>query len=259
MSALFLKPIPFVISAGSSPNQAATAPASNTALDLPGLVWRSANLTTVNVIIDLGPTASYDYVAIIGSNLRATDTVLIQSANGTTGVGGYSSGSVPAYTGNKPDGFTTKTIKALGSTQTGRYMRLDFTVTGHPDGYVQVQRIVVGKAVVLDGIDADCEQTFEDQSVAYSGPNYTAFDEYPVLPGWKIKSSWIGDAAWRTTVRPFLISVGQNKPFLFVPRADQPTYWQEEAIFGRITSQAKGSHPNHDLWALDMAVTAIAN
>lgn len=237
MGALFVKPLAFSV---VSANQNAVAPATNANLDQPALVWRSNNLTTINVIIDMGTSASYDTVALIGTNLRATDTVQVRTGTTTTGTGSYAGTAQAAFAGALPDGSTAKAIFKLSSTRTERYVRIDIVSTGNPSGYTEVQRVVVGKACALTGIagvDLGHQISFVDPSVAYQYNGGESYDRYQRLPQMKFTVSMVTDADWRADWYGFLQDVGISKAFLVVPDDSQPANWQTEAIFGRVNGQ----------------------
>ena len=95
MSALIVRPLPFTEVIGGNANP--LTPVSYMLTDHPAIVWRSANLTSVFFIVDMGSApVAYDTVALIGSNLRATDTVRVQTGTTATGIGGASA-LVSAY------------------------------------------------------------------------------------------------------------------------------------------------------------------
>lgn len=258
MAGLFVKPLDFTV---YSANQNTIAPASNANLDEPGLVWRSNNLTSVTIILDMGTSASYDTVAIIGTNLRATDTVEIDTGTTNTGTGSYNGSATAAWSGTLPESSTAKAIFKLPATRTERYVKLTFVATSHPDGYVQAQRIVIGKALSLTngaGVDLQHEVGFLDQSVPYTGAGWRSYDRYATLPSLKLTVSMIGDSDWRTSWFGFLQTVGQNKGILVVPNDAIAANWQAEAIFGSITDKVNAQAVGYDMRRTDLTITAFA-
>ena len=256
MAALFIEPFVFTV---VSANQNALAPASNANLDEPSYSYRSSNLTTVTVVIDLGANpVAYDTIAIIGSNIRATDTVQVTTGTGNTGTGSFDGGTVAAFTGNKPVTATAKSIIRLASTRTERYVRLLFNAAGHPDGYVEAQRIVVGKAISTLGVNYDAEQSFLDTSIKYEGAGWSSADEYARLPQWRFSMDQITDTSWRAEWFPFLQSVGETRAFLFIPFDQTPTAFQTDALFGKITVAAKAKIPGFNFRVIDLTMTGLA-
>lgn len=258
MTALFVNPYAFSI---VSANENTVAPASNSNIDQP-LAWRSNNLTTVNVIIDLGATNAalgYDTVALIGTNLRAADTVQIRTGTSNTGIGSYAGSATVAYSGTLPSGSTSKAIYSIGS-RTERYVRIDLVATSHPDTYTSVQRIVIGKALALNngaGVDLGAEMTFKDQSVAYTGAGWRSFDRYNRLPQMKLSVSMVGNTDWRTDWFGFLQDVGQSKGFLSVPDTTAADL-QVNSIFGTISDSVSAMVTAYDMRRVDLTITAFA-
>jgi hypothetical protein len=231
MASLFARPMPIV---AIEANQSATAPASNVAQDESGLVWRSSNLTTPYIILDMGAgVTSYDTIAVIGTNLRATDTVQIRTGTTATGIGAYAGTAQAAFTGNKPIGWTTKSVYRF-TARTERYVRIDLVSTGNPSGYTEVQRIVIGKAIITLGVDTDPEQTLIDYSNITSDGGSDVIDVGSMKMMWRVNMGWVDDAQWRSDWLSFFTAVGKRNPFLFVPIVETPSTWQQDVVFGRM-------------------------
>ncbi len=247
MAAVLVAPLPFTALAA---NEQATAPLSNTRSDEPGFVWRSANLTTVYAKVQLtSAVTDWDTFALVGSNLRATDTIRVRAGATSAAVDGTSGLTVDqtfnAWTGVAPTGGALS-FKLLGAIVTSPFVRIDITSTSNPATYVQAQRIVIGKRVETDGVNVGAEQTFEDSSPIETGPGYTSVDVYNVRIGWKVTLEGITDAKYYTNWFPFLRTVGLTQAFVFIPDTDSP-YVQNQAVFARVTgSAAKGSSPVAD-------------
>lgn len=239
MSVVFVRPLPFTA--------AATSPAplggsvANLANDQPGLGWKFG-LTGAYLIVDLGASpAPYNYVALFGSNLRARDTVAIQTGTTTAGTGGYTGTAQAAYVGSKDDATSTKTIIKLPSNRTERYVRIDLTGTSHPDGFLQFSRLVIGAAVANDGIEIGAKQSFESQSIITTGPGWRSVDNYGSLDSWKISTSWIKDTDWRAVWAPLLRYASAGGGLMFIADDSTPATWQSDALFGFLTQTAEGS------------------
>jgi hypothetical protein len=257
MGALFVRPLPFVA--------ATTSPApligsvANMNIDLPGMVWRFG-LTTPYFIIDLGANAvAYDTVALAGCNLRAGDTVQIRTGTTNTGTGNYAGTALPAWTGSKADTSTADAIFRLGAVRTERYVRVDIVATSHPDGFVQVQRAIVGKSISTLGIDFNAEQKFDDQSVVTVGPGYVSVDEYDVLISWKFSTGWISEVSYRTEWFPMLQNVGNRRGLLFIPDDSTPSNWQTDAVYGRIVGAVTGKAESFNGWRFEGTISAFSS
>jgi hypothetical protein len=257
MSAILVTPKPFTVVSG---NASGTAPVSNANIDEPAMVWRSANLTTVYAKVQLDGTA-WDTIALVGSNLRAGDTIRVRAGATAAAVDGTTGLTVDqtfaAWSGVAPTKGALS-FKLLGASVTSPFVRIDITSTGNPAGYVEVSRIVLGLRVAHDGVGVGAEQTFEDMSVIEEGPGYTTVDRYGVRIAWKITLDGITDAMYYTNWFPFLRDVGKSKAFVFIPD-DSVSYIQNQAIFGRLSgSPAKGSSPVENFNIVEFVVLSVS-
>lgn len=256
MSTILVAPLAF---ASLPASEQLVAPATNLLYDEPGRVWRSNGLTTVYLKAQLDGSA-WDTVALVGSNLRSSDTIRIRAGASASAVDGTSGLTVDqtfsAWSGTAPTAGALS-FKLLSSAVTSPFVRIDITSTGNPAGYVQASRLVIGKRVVTDGVSIGAEQTFEDMSSIEEGLGYTTVDRYGVRIGWKVTLEGIKDAAYYGTWFPFLRDVGRSKAFVFIPD-DSVSYIQSQAIFGRVTSSAKGTSPVADYNNVELSLLSVA-
>lgn len=234
MSAVFVRPLPFIAAPSATPAVGAViSMADDTAMGWGGTVAPSSYF-----VIDLGAgTLAYDTIALIGTNLRIADTVQIRTGTTNSGTGNYSGSALPAYSGAKNDTATTKAIYNLGSVRTERYIRIDVSAASHPDGYSFVSRLVVGLAVKTLGIAFNAEIGFNDRSLMTSGPGFSTVDVFDVLTSWKISSDWIPDTTFIAYLAPLLQWAGTSRAFLCIiddTRTDQQIW----SVFGRWTANA---------------------
>ncbi|MDF0540743.1 hypothetical protein PX699_00170 [Sphingobium sp. H39-3-25] len=257
MTALFCLPAPLTAIAGNESTP--LRPISNLNRNESGMVWRSVGLTNVYIVVQVAQP--WDTIALIGSNLRSSDTIRIRSgstADNTVLSPSYDSGQIAAWSGVKADNATAKTVVDAGQVRAGQFIRIDFQVAGHPDGFAQAQRLIIGQALRHEGINVDAEFTIVDQSPSYSGPNWIAYDEYPPLSQWKVKIDWISQADFITIWQPFLQGIGVTKPFLFVPVMGDTARYQVEAVFGSMTASVAPKHPSFNLWNIEFTQRALA-
>ncbi len=255
MSAIFVRPLPFSAAATSPAPLAGSVAYCNE--DQPGLTWRYG-LTSPYMILDLGAGVSYNYVALFGTNLRATDTVQIRTGTTTTGTGSYAGTAQAAYTGTKDASTTTKAIYKLPSTRTERYVRIDFAAASHPDAYVQVGRVVIGSAISTIGISFDAEQGFETQSVITTGPGYRSVDRYTSLDSWKFSTGWITDDSWRGEWAPLLRYASAGGGLMMIPDDGTPANWQNDAIYGALSGTASGRAEAYNKWRFESKIIAFS-
>lgn len=232
MSALFVRPLNFAAVAGT------TTPTTGAVISLNDDTAMAVSLpTTSYIIIDLGASVvAYDTIALVATNLRATDTVQVQTGTSPTGTGGYSGTATAAWSGTKPDTATAKAIVKLPSTRTERYVRIDFSAPSHPDTYVRVVRLVIGAAIVTQGVAFDAEMSVIDRGIVTSGPGFATVDIYDMVIAWKISCGWIPDAIFRQNFAPMFLWGGISRAILFVVDDTQPANWQTDATFGRWNS-----------------------
>ncbi len=249
MPASITRALPFTV---ISSDATSTAPASNANDDRPGKVWRTTAMAGF-VIIDLGTGASYDMIGVIGSSMIATDTVRVQTGTTATGTGAFDQ-TVSAFTGKKPDGFTTKTCVPLGATRSERYVRLDFVSASS----VEVQRIVVGPSLVTIGIDYEADHSILDTSEVTGNLGVDTIVKGLRKPKWKFTMSRVPETDWRSTWVGFLAAVGKTEPVLFIPFMETPTAWQADAVFGKIRNDVSGKLPGMLYRVVEMTIEGIS-
>jgi hypothetical protein len=255
MTAALVRPLPFSVVSGSAK---AIAPLSNLNTDHPAIVWQSVSLTGVAFVIDLGANAvAYDTVALIGTNLRGSDSLVINTGTTTTGTGSSTTSVAAVWSGPKSDLATAKVIVTLPTTRTERYMRITATATGHADGCVQASRLVIGKSVVTLGVEVEAEHGFEDYSNVSQGAGYTTVEPYDSVAFWKVNFSAITDIAWRTDWLPLIQWMGAKRGVLFIPELESPDKYQTQAIFGRSTNKISGKYRAHDWVELELSMVAL--
>ena len=254
MATLFCAPLALSINGA---NAATTAPASNLSMfNYPGMVWRSANLATVYVTAQIAGT--WDTLALVGTNLRASDTVRIRAAStaaATTSAPAYDT-TIAAWTGVAPVG-SALTLLTLPTARNETFDRIDITSTGNPAGYVEVQSLVIGQRFENPGLDIGAERTMEDMSGIEEGIGYTAINASGVRVGWKLTISGIKEADYEAVWHPFARKMGNSKPFLFVEDT-APAYLQNRAALCRFTSSAKGSASASDYYVIDASLKSVS-
>jgi hypothetical protein len=257
---VFIEPLKPTIATVAT--EAAGRPTTNLLNDEPGMKWRSTGVTA-SFVMSVPAGSQIDSVALLWSNLRATDTVRLRAANSaanTTTSPLYDSGNVAAFSGVKASGFQTKTIFLLPTTRTETHWRIDITATGHPDGYVEASKFVIGKKfTTTHEMDYNCKQVLKNQSLITEGPGYEDVDEYKALPGWIASFSYIPMGTWRDSFYPFLLRAGNHKSILFIPEPATPTTWQQEIVFGRIKVDVAGECLHYDGWKVELTILSLAS
>lgn len=257
MSAVFVQPKKFTVVGAS---EIATGPASNLNQDRSGLVWRSNGTSSVYFTVQLDGTA-WDTVSLVKSNLRPTDTIQIRAGASAAAVAGTSgltlNQTISAYTGVDPADGGAISIYQLASPVTSPFVRIDITSTGNPSGFVQAQRLVIGKRVAADGLDLGAEWTPEDGSEVSNERGVTTINPFGVRTTLKLSLTALKEADYWGKWWPFLKSVGKQKAFLCIPD-DDPAYLQNQSVFGFVSNSAKGISVSSDYMTLELTMLSTS-
>jgi hypothetical protein len=256
MSAVFCLPQPFTYVSGG---QAATAPATNLGYDEPGLVWRSAGLSSVSLVIQTAGLP-FDTIALCLNNLRASDSVKVSMGGTAANVNGASpsfSQTISAWSGVAPLGKATTTL-LLAAPVSYAFIRLDITSTLNPDNFVEASRLVVGKRVACLGVDLGDEETFEDGSTVDDVAGYTTISQARMRSGRKVTISHLKEADYYSAWRPFLAAAGRTNAFLFMPNDDPAyAYTQQQVMLARINTTAKGASLASDQNRIELTLLSV--
>lgn len=239
----------------NSASEQTTAPAANLAITLPGMIWRSADLNGVMLMARV--SGAWDTLALIGSNLRATDTIRVRAAADQADVLNAPAidQTFAAWSGVSPQAGAVSLL-TLPRSKNNPWVRVDITSTGNPDGFVEAQRLIIGKRVENPGLDIGFERTYEDTSAIESGP-VDAITRYNVRIGWKLSISGMDQDSFEREWHPFARNVGQSRDFLFVEDTN-PAYLQNRAAVCRFTGSAKGSASASDFWMVDAQIKSTS-
>lgn len=245
MNPFFL--LPMTPTVNSSTSAVATNPVANLLLDEPGLTYRANSASAGFIILDMGAAVSIDTVALLGTNLRTADTVRVRagtSAGNTTSSPTYDGTALAAWTGTKT-ATRAKTVQTFTS-HSARYWRIDLAATSHPDGYLEIGRVVIGARVESPvPLPQRAAPFIVDPSVIDEAEGWESIDERDGLSGWRVPFDWITDSAWDATWWPFLLTAKLSKRTLFVPFPDTASKLNDTAIYGRLRS-FENAHPIHD-------------
>lgn len=253
MSAIFLKPMSFTASSASP----APLMGSVKNMTTDRATYWSGNGTS-SFIIDLGADHKpYDMITLVGTNLNASDQWQVTTATNAAATSvAYQSPTLSAWAGmDKPDELTAKAFFRFPSQRNERYIQVNFVSTNPT---VEVTRLVVGKQIKVGGIQPNAEQGFDDQSVITSGAGYYTVSRKQVVLSWKFTTTWIKPLDWRLLWNPLMLWAGSSRALLFIPFDGDPTAWQTEAVFGRITTKASGKIDASEQYIVDATITALA-
>lgn len=250
MTAIFCKPQSVTYEAASTLTVAEPKNLSN---DEPGMVWRSSGLSGVYVIFKT-ENKPIDTIALIGNNLRATDTVRIRMGATVAELNGVAvyDHTFDAWSGIAPldDAIS---LFLLDAPVTHQYIRLDFTSPGNPDGYVECCRLLLGTRIENVGIDIGREEEMEDTSAITDEYGSLTIDNYRVRQKMKINLSGVKDADYYESWQPFLKSVGTSKFFLFVEELGD--YQQRKTYYVRCHANPKRTDVGYNNQTLELQAT----
>lgn len=235
------------------------APGVNLTNDNMDMEWRSLGLSNIYVILRC--TAPVDTIAVLHSNLRASDTIRVRAGasvlNGEIVSPIYDSGAVPAYEGLKLAPYTTKSILDLGQPVQTVFWRFDFVSPGNPDGQVRVARIAMGERFeVPTGIDFNWEKGQIDDSIVTNAPNYEDVQEYAPRPAVKATLGNMDEATFNR-FDAFMMTVGRSKPVVFAPEPNNLDTAQHWTVYGRVKVEWKGQNPYNNWWDSDMQIAGL--
>lgn len=222
--------------------------ASNMLHDEMALTWRSTGLDGVSLV--LTGAGVWDTIALVGTNLRSTDTIRVRAATTNSGltIGPDYDATFPAYTGAaKATGAMV--VHCLDEAVSLPFIRIDITAPGHPAGFIEVSNLILGKAVEWDGIDQGAEVTFDNATTSY-------LRKYQTKPTWKITLSGISQAAWFNVWEDFCLQAGQRGGFLFVPIYNDEFMGKRSAYVNMVGSP-KLTYITSDILNVEMTVTTI--
>lgn len=141
----FLIAKPWPVSANSQSSQVTGMEAANLGQPYPTDAWRTANLTSQYVILDLGAAKAVDLVALMYTNLTSAATWRVR-AGSTAAVSDWDGGTVTAWAGSVQNVPAPHALLRLSAAQTYRYWRIDLTDAANPDGFFQAGVAVLASA-----------------------------------------------------------------------------------------------------------------
>lgn len=239
--------LPKSVSIAPSSTANATS-ASNMLHDEKALVWRSTGLTGTYLVVT--QTGAWDTIALVGTNLRATDTIRIRAAATTTAVTSAPviDQTIPAFSGvAKTTGGMV--VFRLNAPVTHTVIRIDIVSTDNPAGYVQVSNLILGTAVEWDGIDVGAEVSYENQGQSY-------LRKFLTKPTWKINLSGMDTTSYYEVWEDFCLAASDRRGFLFIPIYGD-AFQQKRSAFVSMVGAPKMTFITGDIYTLELMVTTI--
>lgn len=250
MTALLLQSDAFTVTSATNLN--AATPAANLTRDVLGLDTRFTGDTVI--VIDRGAvTTSFDTIAVVATTMPASATILIETSTAPAITSPVVRVATTAVGIQNPNRTRRNTFYFTFTANTHRYVRITLTGSGACD----IGRLLVGSAVTMAGVRSDAERIFEDMSEVFDFKAYSTFDRAPVLLGWKVQFPFMTEEFFRNTWQPFMQSIGNTSCFLFIPVTTDPTRWQADWCYGRITARAGAKHQGFNAWVQELTMRSI--
>lgn len=251
MTGIMVRALPMTLSSSSS--AIANFPATNALNDYESMVWRDSSATP-QVVLDMGTAASYDAIAIVGTNLTAGTSVTITLASDASVTVIALNTTVTSVLGDVVAGEPTAFVHHLGATYTSRYVRLRFNnVATLPSATLSVARAIVGPALTFE-VDGEAEHRYEDRSIINEGRGFETVDEFGVYPSFKCSVSLLSETEVRQKWHPFMSKVGTSRPVFFA--IDTATKHQTEMLYGRLIATVPIKQTFYDAWQAEITVRA---
>lgn len=224
MAAVFLPPLANEPTLESS-NAIATAPASRVLLDEPGLVARASG--TLSFTFNMLGQA-FDTVAVIRHSLRADQSIRVRvGTDASMASGVVFDRTFPAWSGAPP---FDKAISYLPLPQlfTARYVAID--LVGSAGIEIEASRIIVGKRIEIDGVDANAQHNYTSTSSIDDGGAWTTIGQERSRLTWTVNAGNVTKTSYVADWAPFLHRVGKHSGFLFIPYDGSDALQQQAAL-----------------------------
>lgn len=242
--------------------EATEAPADNLQTMQPKELYEipSAAAGSKVIDIDLGTSASYDFFALLFTNLSASATWSITS--GTNGV--VFGTTLLASTTFRAAGQTgyprTHGFYVHSSTETNRFVRLTLSDTGNTDGVLRLGRLYICKAW---RIPADYGLTFGFSDTA-EAVETVAGERIPhqreTVPALSFQLSVTGSSAWadvQTNLYELFRKRGSSRDVLAIIDPDDTSYAGRLVRYGTLQPQLALSLPAYQFYQTNVELSGL--
>lgn len=216
----------------------ANFPDDNLQLMQPSRRWRTSSMTGITILIDFGSAMAWNLVSLIATNATTNTTWRIRAGT-TASTTDFDSGTIDFWPKNGlEDWLKTSGFYVPSSPQTYRWMQINITDAGHPDGYFEAGRLFVAEAwEPAINMEWNWGIGYKDASKrqrALSGRAFvTPHDKYKVMNftlGFQSEAEMFGKAINIDRLN------GEAKDVLVIPDVENTTYIEEQYIHGLLTS-----------------------
>lgn len=195
--------------------------------------YRTLELSSVVINVDLGSVRNVNFFALIAHNLTSSATITVQ-AGSTDAVTDYNTGALSGITGNDA-GFEQQSFyKFLMSGQRFRYWRFTISDASNPDNYIQIGRLYLSNAFQPTiNIDYGVSWGFEDRSLI---SETVSGEVVPLVRPKRKMCDWSLSFGSESEMFGTLFDIdrlrGMSKDVIFIEDPEATTYAQHKFIYG---------------------------
>lgn len=234
---------------------AASTPASNLNVDYPNMVWRSTGATGAFLEFSLDAALPWNFIGLVGATLFGPDSIRVRAAATQAAVTTAPVLDTTFTVTGTANGDINLPFLAPAIDRTLRFFRLDFTLSGNPNAFVQAQRLVIGKRIEADGIDVGADFMFEDTTRVTDYRGIQIADPFDTKQSWKFSISNVKLQDFNLNWRSFLKSAN-GRGVLFLPDTANGGH-NQESVFGRVQGQTNAGLMASDQYRINLYVREV--
>lgn len=209
--------------------------------------------------IDLGVAQQVDVLALLWTNLRSSDTVVVSGGSSQGSADVYNSGNLSAVTGTtKRDVLSlTKFMHTIGYTPSARWWR--FSIYSNGGINIQISRAFVGKKAQfaigaqkasLSAVDLN------ERLQTERGEERASEDQGLIRPAASLSFSYAKESEMAEVLGAYTLGLGTSKPMLICVDATAANM-QDLIVFGRPQGVVTLDSEMFDVWTFQAQVTSL--
>lgn len=220
--------------------------------------YRSLELSSLEINVDLGSAQNINFFALIAHNLTSLATITVQAGT-TDAVSDYSSGSLSGITGADAGFDRQAFFKFLTSGQNYQYWKFTISDASNPDGYIEFGRLYLSNAFQPEiNIDYGVAWGHEDRSLISETVNG---ETVPLIRPIKKTCNWSLSFGSESEMFGTLFDIdrlrGMSKDVIFIEDPDATTYAQHKFIYGLMSELNQIVNGTFELYQKQYAIKEI--
>lgn len=242
------------LSAGS---ELASMPASNLLRTQPKDRWRSTDLNSLYIVVDLLTAQAINLIALLFHNAATDATWQIRGATSEanlTAAPGYNSGAIAMWDAGWPaDQDPLHSLLWLGdSPETYRYWRIDITDLNNADSYFEAGRLYIDSAwqlPALRNIELGWDVRFIDPATKSRSKGGQLYAE--TAQRWReitASINWQSEDVMYDNLFELQRRYGVSKDILVVRDPDATTHLLRQTVYGVMTQLPPVTNPNNSIF-----------